>query len=266
MRNLAVAEIEDEMRSVDAAAQVQPKVTPCQACPLRNLKAFRQFTPTEVDFVSYFKSGELIAHPGMTILSEGAPSEHLYTILSGWSFRYKLLSDGDRQILNFALLGDLLGLQGSVFDSMGHSVEALTRSTLCIFPLQKLWTLYEKHPDLAFDITWLASREERIIDEHLISVGRRSATQRVAFLLMSLYSRCVQAGIAEGGQTVFPLTQQHLADALGLSVVHTNKVLRRLTDRELIFWRSGTLQIRNETGLRELSLFSNEEPRNRPFI
>lgn len=254
------------MRSVTMAAQTQPVVTPCRACPLRNLKTFREFTPAELDFVSYFKSGELVVTPGVTFLSEGSRSEHLYTILSGWTFRYKLLPDGGRQILNFALPGDLLGLQGSVFESMGHSVEALTHSTLCIFPREKLWTLYEKHADLAFDITWLAAREERLIDEHLLAVGRRSGTERVGFLLLSLYYRCLQAGIAQAGKTTLPITQQHLADALGFSVVHTNKVVRRLTDQNLILWRGGVLQILNETGLQELSLFNNDELRCRPFI
>ena len=158
---------------------------PCERCPLRNHATFRGFSPEELAFVSAFKSGELNAEAGTTLLLEGTNSAHLYTLLSGWVFRYKALPDGRRQILNFALPGDFLGLQASVTDVMQHSVEALTDSVLCIFERDKLWSLYTQFPSLAFDLTWLAAREEQMLDEHLLSVGRRHAVERVAFVLLS---------------------------------------------------------------------------------
>ena len=75
---------------------------------------------------------------GTNILLQGTNSAHLYTVLSGWAFRYKTIADGRRQILNYALPADLLGLQGSVSDEMQHSVEALTDMILCVFPREKL--------------------------------------------------------------------------------------------------------------------------------
>src|SRR5665213_1976624 len=81
----------------------------------------------------------------------------------GCAFRYKTLPDGRRQILNYALPSDLIGLQGAVNDEMQHSVEALTDVTLCVFPREKLWDLYKDYPALAFDITWLAAREEQML-------------------------------------------------------------------------------------------------------
>ena len=98
---------------------------PCEKCPIRQLKAFRPFTPEELDFVRTFKSGELTVDPRATILQEGTSSTHLFTVLQGWAFRYKTLPDGRRQLLNFALPGDFLGLQASLFKEMSHSVEAL---------------------------------------------------------------------------------------------------------------------------------------------
>src|SRR6185312_3020288 len=113
--------------------------------------------------------------PRATILQEGTSTTYLFTVLIGWAFRYKTLPDGRRQILNFALPGDFIGLQAVLDKEVQHSVEALTDAVFCIFPREKLWTLYTSHPSLAFDITWLASREEQILDEHLVSIGRRSA-------------------------------------------------------------------------------------------
>ena len=89
-----------------------------------------------------------MAEAGSTILSEGTHSPHLYTVLSGWAFRFKSLPDGRRQILNYLLPGDLLGLQGSIMGEMEHSVEALTPMVLCVFQRDKLDDLFEGYPGL----------------------------------------------------------------------------------------------------------------------
>ena len=123
------------------------------------------------------------------ILAEGAHSAQLFTILSGWAFRFKTLEDGRRQILNYCLPGDLVGLQGSVIGVMDHSVEALTPAVLCVFQRDQLGELFRNHPGLGFDVTWLASREERMLDENLLSVGRRTALERAAYLVAFLYQR-----------------------------------------------------------------------------
>lgn len=108
--------------------------------------------------MSSFKRGELVAEAGSTILSEGSHSPHLYTVLSGWAFRFKTLQDGRRQILNYLLPGDLLGLQGSIMGEMEHSVEALTTMVLCVFQRDKLDSLFEGYPGLGFDVTWIAAQ------------------------------------------------------------------------------------------------------------
>jgi CRP-like cAMP-binding protein len=99
---------------------------------------------------------------------------------------------------------------------------------LCVFPRSKLWDLYSNFLSLAFDITWLAAREEQLIDEHLVSLGRRNALERTAFLLLHLFARAEEAGLAKNGTIQFPFTQQHLADTLGMSLVHTHKTFKRL--------------------------------------
>ena len=121
-------------------------------CRARNVRCaamhvLRDFTAKELEFVSNFKSGELNVEAGTNILLQGTNSAHLYTVLSGWAFRYKTLPDGRRQILNYALPADLLGLQGSVNDEMQHSVEALTDMMLCVFPREKLWEPLHRLPD-----------------------------------------------------------------------------------------------------------------------
>jgi len=244
---------------------IPPRV-PCRHCPLRQRPSFRDFTSEELAFVSGFKISETPAEPGMAIMVEGERNPSLYTVLSGWGFRYKILEDGRRQILNYVLPGDMIGLQGNVMLEMQHSVEALTRMTLCTFEREKFPSLFRNHPSLAFDITWIAAREESMLDEHLLSVGRRSAQERAAYLLAFLDARARAAIGTDSRGPQLPLTQQHVADTLGLSLVHTNKTLRKLMDQGLIRWLDRGCEIVNPEGLYRVAGWRPPEEGRRPFI
>lgn len=253
--------------TVSAAPISSGRKVPCEKCPLRGVESLREFDAKELDFVSRFKSGELHVEAGTNILQQGTNSAHIYTILSGWAFRYKTLQDGRRQIVNYALPADFLGLQGSVNDEMQHSVEALTDVMLCVFPREKLWSLYTDYPTLAFDITWLAAREEQILDEGLLSVGRRSAMERLAYLLLSMFLRAEEIGLTKGNRMIFPFTQQHVADTLGLSLVHTNKTLQRLQATKTLRWKERRFELLDREGLTKLANCEPPQQRpRRPFI
>jgi CRP/FNR family transcriptional regulator, anaerobic regulatory protein len=249
-----------------AASPTPQRQVPCEKCPLRAETALRDFSPEELDFVGSFKSGELTAETGTTLLMEGTTSAHLYTVLSGWAMRYKTLPDGRRQILNFVLPGDFIGLQGTVLGEMQHSVEALGDMLLCVFPRERLWELYRNHPSLAFDLTWIASREEQMLDEQLVSVGRRTALERVAFVLLQLFVRAEQVNLTADNTVQFPFTQQHLADALGMSLVHTNKTLKRLTASKAVRWKNRTFKILDRDALTTLAGYQMNDRQPRPFI
>ncbi len=118
-----------------------------------------------------------------------------------------------------------------MFDAALHGIEVLTDVEPACCPAAKCGR-YGKKPDLAFDVTWLGSREESLVDENLTSVGRRTAVERIAALMVKLYKRADALGLVTDGTFAFPLTQQHIADALGLSLVHTNKTLARLRKLE----------------------------------
>ena len=240
--------------------------TPCEQCPLRHRKGLRAFTPEELAFVKQFKIDELRVDVGASFLRQGGGSEHLYTVLNGWAFRYKMLGDGRRQILNYALPADMVGLQGALMREMEHSVEALTPLTLCVFPRNKLWDLYGRFPSLAFDITWLAAREEQLIDENLISLGRRTALERVAFLLLHLFRRAEEVGLTKNGAIQFPFTQQHLADTLGMSLVHTNKTLKRLFASNAVRWKDRLFELVDPAALAKIAGDDVSRPEQRPFI
>ena len=120
----------------------------CSACQLRKTGAF---TPVERDalgFIETFRSGTTTVAAGGTIIYEQRPNGKLFTLYSGWAFRYKTLSDGRRQILNFLLPGDFIGLQQEFADGAMHGIEAVTDVALCVFARDGLWDLFRNYPSL----------------------------------------------------------------------------------------------------------------------
>ena len=240
--------------------------TPCKSCPLRRLPVFENLNAEQLDFIESFKIGEMSIDAGAPIYMEGAGSPYLYTVLEGWAFRHKSLEDGRRQILNFALPGDVVGLQNALGDAMEHGIEALTDMRLCMFSRDKLYSLFEKHPSLGYDLTWLAAREEQILDGNLLAVGRRTAMEKIAYLIAHLFVRARELKLVENGRLDLPMTQQHLADTLGLSLVHLNKTLRKLRAARLVTLDGRSLVVKDEAALFALAKIDIPARQRRPLI
>ncbi len=242
--------------------------TPCRQCPLRPLPLFLPNDAAEVDLVQSLKRRELKVRAEETLIHEGQVDAPLYTLLDGWAFRFKTLSDGRRQILTFLLPGDFIGVQQKMGDAAAHGVVTLTDAVFCVFQRDALWELHRQSPSMGFNITWLTAHEESLVDDTLLSVGRRSAEERIAMLLILLFKRAaaLQADAGAGG-VPFPLTQQHVADGLGLSLVHTNKTLRKLERRGLHRIAEGRLFMRDVKALVRLAdLYGDGRPPSRPLV
>lgn len=213
-----------------------------------------------------FKTGELIVDPGTTILLEGSNSPQLFTALHGMGLRYRLLENGARQVINFVLPGDFLGLQAGVMGEMGHSVEATTKMTLCVFNRNQLWNYIKAAPEHGFELAWLAAAGEHFLSESLTTVGQRTAIQAVAWAFVKVYLRANASGFGEGGTMRFPFKQKDLADALGLSLVHTNKTIKILKDRQLLGWNNEVLQIHDLDEMARIGLTTLDTPKVRPIM
>jgi CRP-like cAMP-binding protein len=238
----------------------------CFECALRASGAFKPVNDLELAFINEMKRDHLVLPAGADIIAAGQEQAELYTLYAGWAFRCKTLPDGRRQILNFLLPGDLIGLQAAMFEASAYGAETLTPVQLCLLPRRKVWSLFENMPELAFDVTWLGSREESHVDENLMSAGRRSATERIAALIIGLYKRLDAIKLVVNGAMPFPLSQQHIADALGLSLVHTNKSLAKLRRLGMFSLSGGTLLISNPRALESMAQYFEEEMPKRPLI
>jgi CRP-like cAMP-binding protein len=238
----------------------------CLECALRACGLFKPITPNELGAINGIKREHVSLKAGAEIIRAGDESPEIYTLYSGWAFRFKTLPDGRRQILNFLLPGDLVGLQAAMFDAAQYGVEALTDVELCLLPRRKVWALFDEMPGLAFDVAWLGAREEGYVDDNLTSTGRRTAAERIAALIVSLYKRAKALGLVENDSFEFPLTQQHIADALGMSLVHTNKTLARLRRLGMYTRANGTLTLTNPRVLQRIAQHFDEEIPMRPLI
>lgn len=238
----------------------------CDACPLRARTAFKPKSDDEIVFIQSMKAQHRHLAGGTEIVHQGQVDAELFTLFSGWAFRHKTLSDGRRQILNFLLPGDILGLQASLLDASDHSIEALTDVELCVFSRRKIWSLFERMPQLAFELSWLGAREENLVDEALTSVGQRTARERMAALVLSLYRRCDHLDMVKDSAFAFPLTRQHLADALGLSLVHTIKTWSYLRKIGLFKLSEGRLILLNPRLTERWADYYDQDWRPRPIL
>jgi CRP-like cAMP-binding protein len=205
--------------------------------------------------------GELLGRPevrlgrGQDLMTQGDVRRDGYVILSGWAARSKSLPDGRRQILSFITPGDVIGVFGAITPVATSSVTALSDIAAVPFAPAGIVRTIAKAPRLGAALVWSAAREQEILGEHLVSLGRRSARERVVHLFLELWARLKVRGLASGDQLQVPLTQQIIADALGLSVVHVNRTLRQLGAEGLLAVKRESVTLLNLDQLQRVSGF-----------
>ncbi|MDB5446355.1 MAG: transcriptional regulator, family [Phenylobacterium sp.] len=195
--------------------------------------------------------GPIERYPAAAVVSSIAPAPRMKWILSGWVCELRVLPDGRRQIFSFAVPGDVV-LSRPVNASNPCSVVALT-SVECIDVAQTLARAKDSdRTELWRAVNYALTLTHERRYEDIMRLGRRSAIQRLADLLLELHDRLEQIGMVEGRGFHLPLTQEHLADALGLSVVHVNRSLKALRLQNLATFRFGRVTDLDREGLEAL--------------
>jgi CRP/FNR family transcriptional regulator len=191
---------------------------------------------------------------GKEIYSEGERSAHLYLMIEGWAYQYQMLRDGRRQILDFSLPGTLLGILPGSATKMPHTAESLTGVTVAAIPQRWLREIFAREPDFAMGMVSAAADTINQAYDNLTDVGRRTAYEALARLMLRLYTRVrTQCPGTLGNCVELPLTQAHIGDALGLTSVHVCRTLRTLRRDGVLKLRDGTLTILDFDRLTEIA-------------
>ena len=188
-------------------------------------------------------------------VTAGESFTHSYIIQEGWAAHFKLLPDGRQQILDFSLPGDFIGLYAMVFDKAEHSVRAITDCVVSRIEPARIIALFTSYPRLAATICWSAATQGAILGEHVTRIGRRNAYERTAHLISELLYRLEHVGMVHDNDIDFPLTQELLADTLGLTPVHMNRTLRKLKNNGLIDYDKDRLRVISRSRLRQVAAF-----------
>ena len=189
-----------------------------------------------------------------SLIREGDRPDHVILMIEGWAARYKLLPDGARQITAFLIPGDFGDLHVTVLGHMDHGITTLTRSKVAFIPRAGIDALTER-PSLIKAFWWATLVDSAVLRAWIVNVGRRDAAEAVGHLFCELYVRMKNVGLVNGRRFELPLTQEEIADALGLTSVHVNRVLQRMRSDELISLRQGLLTILDYRRLEEASGF-----------
>ena len=231
----------------------------CSICAVRQWALCQPLQEADLDVVKNFKSGEKRISTGEDLYVAGERWHELYTLLDGWIFLYKLLDDGRRQITKVVLPGDFIGFVPDLDGPMDHSAGALTDAHLCVFPKTKLLGVFKEYPELAIRMTWLIARDMEMAHERLMSVGRRTAKEAVSQFLLELYFRLrFRSSESVPAKIPLPLTQEHIGDALGLTGVHVNRILRGLREAGLFTIEKKCLKILDPDGLAKIARIDTE--------
>ncbi len=192
---------------------------------------------------------------GRDLVHQGQTDAAAYILADGWACSYKLLRDGSRQIVDFQIPGDFLGLRSVLFRTADHNIEPVTVVEASEVLGSDLLQAFSANPRLATAVLWAASRDEAMVVEHLVGIGRRDALERTAHFLLELSARLILVGRGTREGFACPLTQYQLGDALGLCAVHVNRVLRDLREKDLLTFRQGQVTIHDLDRLAELADF-----------
>ncbi len=229
---------------------------PEENCLQRKIGAFVRLSEPERLFLDKLQTSRLRVERGQEIVHEGQAGQVAYILQAGWACSFKLLPDGGRQIIAFPVPGDLIGLRSILLRTSDHSFSALTDVIVTRIEAAELRKMFAEFPYLGTAILWLTSRDEAMLVEHLVSIGRRSALARTAHFLLELYDRLRLVGLTKGNEYECPLNQYQIGDTLGLSTIHVNRMLRQLRTRKLATFRNRQVVLHDIDALQALASYT----------
>ncbi len=220
-----------------------------------------QLNNNEINALNKMHEKTTVFDANKIILNEGDHHKKCMVILNGWAYRFSTLSVGARQVINYYLPGDIISPFALVQPQVNYSVASLTSLDVCVFKPDYLLQMFSSEPKLGLIYGQMLGREDSMSAEQIVRLGVRSAYERTAHVLLELYHRLKLVGLTSGDNTyLFPLTQELLADTLGMSFVHMNRTLRKLRDNNLIDINSNEMTLLNIDELITIAEYESPYP------
>lgn len=243
---------------VDHADQSRMKEQRSSDGPLlRKLSLAARFTPEETALLEELaRERTRRVAPREDIAHEGERRRALFLVVEGWAARYKALEDGRRQILGFALPGDMCEQHAFAVSRCDHGLSAITAVTVAEIGQSRLADIVQASPRIARALAWCDVAAASIQREWIVNLGQRTAFERMAHLICELFTRLGAIGHTQGSTCELPVTQAMLADAMGISAVHVNRTIQELRAAGLITLRGKSLTIHDLTALQQAALFT----------
>lgn len=220
------------------------------------LEAFTRLSSDDLEALAKITRSVRTIEPRRDLVSEGDKPRSVHLVIDGWACRYKTLPDGKRQIVSMFLPGDFCDVNVYILKYLDHSIGAITRLKVAAITAEEMTALMTGRPRLSQALWWHELVTTAIQREWTLSLGQRTAYERIGHLLVELYLRLATVGRAHNGGCDFPLTQNDLADATGLTAVHVNRTLQELRRDGLIELERKQLQILDLDRLMNVSMFN----------
>jgi len=217
---------------------------------VRKLRAIADLTPEAIRAVEALPLRVRELPEGSDVVSEGDTPTECCLLVDGWIARYKLMKHGQRQIFSFHIPGDIPDLQSLYLKTMDHGLCALTPAQVAFIPHADMQDAIRRHESLRIACWRDTLVDAAVFREWMAGIGRRSAYERIAHLFCEIYVRLRAVGLIDGGGFPLAITQAEIADALGLTSVHVNRVLKELRRDQLIATPGRYVSILDWDGLR----------------
>jgi CRP/FNR family transcriptional regulator, anaerobic regulatory protein len=190
--------------------------------------------------------------PGEEIIQEGETHRYVYWLRTGWVARTRRMPDQRNQIITVFLPGDFFGVKTIFLVRQPDAVEALSGATVEFLDHREVLNLTRLDPDIGLRLWWQVCEDQRRLHNWITGLGRGNAEERIAAMLLDFRSRLSRSGLVRDSFRL-PMTQQHMADYLGLTVVHVNRVMRRLREAGAISISKGVMTMRDMQAIEQLA-------------
>ncbi|MEE9351209.1 MAG: Crp/Fnr family transcriptional regulator [Thiotrichaceae bacterium] len=238
----------------------------CKDCHIRKSALFGELETKHLDKARSLRTSQMKYSVGEYLYHEGDKPSKTFTVYEGWVALFKILEDGSRQIITFSLPGDLLCYKANKNSILDHSAVAISDVTLCAFPTDGFRNTIAELPELAFAISSINELVMERCHATLTTIASHSAETKVAYLLLTLYLRQSSTNDYTDGYIPFPVTQEDIGDALGLTAIHVNRVYQGLRKQGLIECKNKSLKVLDRDKMASIAKVNITELKQLMFV